>query len=349
MKTFQCLCGAPLFFENTQCRACGRKVAFSAEQMAMVCVDAAEEKGLKLCDNNVKENVCNWLVDDGQALCRACRLNHTIPNLEAHPAHRLYWARLESAKRRAVYSLLSLGLPVRSKTEDPEKGLAFSFMADADPDSEFTEFLPGVEKIYTGHDSGHIVINLAEADEIARTRARLKLGERYRTILGHFRHELGHYYWDLLIADSPWLEPCRKLFGDDRLDYGEAIDRHYKEGPPKDWEENYVSAYATMHPWEDWAETWSHYIHMVDTLDTAHHFTIAVQGRHIVPRGTPQDEDNPERAWNFERLFTDWLMLVVPLNELNRSMGYDEPYPFVLTDPIKEKLHFVHQVLKRSV
>ena len=91
------------------------------------------------------------------------------------------------------------------------------------------------------------------------------MGEPYRTLLGHFRHEVGHYYWDLLVRDGGRLEACRAVFGDDREDYGEALKRHYAEGAPADWQANFVSAYATTHAWEDFAETWAHYLHMVDS------------------------------------------------------------------------------------
>jgi hypothetical protein len=89
-------------------------------------------------------------------------------------------------------------------------------------------------------------------------------------LLGHFRHEVGHYFWDRLVATDPHqLEEFRVLFGDDRQDYGEALKRHYDEGAPANWQDTYISMYATMHPWEDFAETWAHYLHIVDTLETA--------------------------------------------------------------------------------
>ncbi len=339
MKTFQCYCGAPLYFENTYCSACGSQVGFNPDSMSMTTLANAATLGLRACDNYVKENVCNWFFPETHYnFCRACRLNQVIPNLSTYCAHRVYWSRLETAKRRAVYSLLLLELPVIGKGEDAQNGLAFSFMADSDPASEFTAKLPDVEKIVTGHDSGHITINLAEADDVARARARVRLGERYRTILGHFRHELGHYYWDRLVAHSNNMLRYRSLFGDETIDYAQAIDQYYKNGPPDDWTQHYVSAYAAMHPFEDWAETWSHYMHIVDTLDTAYHFKVGIDHHRIAPHGT-----------SFEQLFNDWITLVIPLNELNLSLGYDDSYPFVLTDTIRQKLQFVHEVIANRV
>ena len=176
------------------------------------------------------------------------------------------WRALEAAKRRLIYALKRLGLPLEAKREDAAKGLAFDFLADAGPG----------QPVMTGHDDGLITINIAEADSAERERRRLELGEPYRTLLGHLRHEVGHYYWDVLVRDGGKIEACRAVFGDESVDYQEALDRHYQTGAPAGWEENFVSAYATMHPWEDFAETWTHYLHMVDTLDTAASFGMAV-------------------------------------------------------------------------
>ncbi len=106
---------------------------------------------------------------------------------------------------------------------------------------------------------------------------RVQMHEPYRTLLGHFRHEVGHYYWDRLIAETRWQEGYRNLFGDERASYADALDHHYKNGAPDNWQESSVSAYATMHPWEDWAETWAHYLHMMDAVDTALGFGMSAR------------------------------------------------------------------------
>src|SRR5437868_9942335 len=129
----------------------------------------------------------------------------------------------------------------------------------------------------TGHKDGIVTMKVEEADDVTRVRVRTQMREPYRTLLGHFRHETGHYYWDRLIANSDWLEPFRGLFGDERASYAEALDRHYQQGAPLDWQPQYVSAYATMHPWEDWAETWAHYLHMMDAVDTALGFGMSAR------------------------------------------------------------------------
>ena len=345
MRTFLCQCGNRVYFESVRCEACGRALGFLPDTLTLHALEPDAQGGwqtlpegrqCRSCANAVQYEVCNWLVpaEDPVALCRACRLNRIIPDLSV-PGHQDYWQRIESAKRRVLYTLLDLGLPVQSLEEDPQQGLAFRFLADANAGSEFMEPVPGQPPVYTGHDLGVITLNLAEADDVARTRVRERLGERYRTLVGHFRHETGHYYWERLVNGTPRLAAFRKRFGDERLDYSQALQSHYNNGPPPDWQQHCVSAYAASHPWEDWAETWAHYLHMVDTLDTARDYALSVRGSPIASRDESRD---------FERLLEDWVRLGLLVNSLNRSLGMEDPYPFVLTDTVKEKLRFVHEV-----
>jgi hypothetical protein len=294
-----------------------------------------------LCQNGWEHEVCNWAVPAAEAepYCRACRLNQTIPNL-GDPAAKEAWHRLEIAKRRLLCTLFDLRLPVESKAVDPERGLAFSFLKNE-----------GDAIVFTGHNDGLITINIAEADDPFREKTRVQMGETYRTLLGHFRHEIGHYYWDRLIADGPWLAGFRSRFGDERADYGEAQQRHYQSGPPPDWGRHFVSAYASMHPWEDWAETWAHYLHMSDTLETARAYGLALR-----PRPTSDGASHPVSTLavrrldphSFDDLVSGWVPLAVALNSLNRSMGLADPYPFVLSEAAIEKLRFAHQVIEGS-
>ncbi|HEX5049040.1 MAG TPA: putative zinc-binding metallopeptidase, partial [Gammaproteobacteria bacterium] len=157
-------------------------------------------------------------------------------------------------------------------------------------------------------------------------------------VLGHLRHEVGHYYWYLLVDGTPRVAAFRNLFGDERASYADAQRRHYDQGPPEDWQTSFVSAYASLHPWEDFAETWAHYIHIVDTLESAHASSLSLAGR-------PLDSPLPlstERA--FADVLDDWRPLAVCLNQLNRSMGLPDAYPFVLTDRVADKLAFVHNI-----
>ena len=176
---------------------------------------------------------------------------------------------METAKRRLVYSLLNLKLPVANKSEDPRQGLAFAFLSDVvKPDGS-------VSKILTGHENGLITLNIAEADDATREKVRLAMNEPYRTLLGHFRHEIGHYYWGRLVRGTNFLEPYRELFGNEEANYDEALKRYYASGPPVNWQDNYISAYATSHPWEDWAETWAHFMHIQDAVEVANDFGLA--------------------------------------------------------------------------
>lgn len=292
---------------------------------------------VRVCGNQIDHGACNWAVPeaDTHRFCQACRLNDVIPNL-SEPGAQDAWIRIEQAKRRLVFQLLALGLPVEPRTEQP-KGLAFAFKKD----------LPGEEKVMIGQESGLITINIAEADSPFREKTRLSLGESYRTLLGHFRHEIGHYYCERLVLDSPFVGPFRELFGDERASYDDAVAVHYRDGAPADWPTKYVSSYATMHPHEDWAETWAHYLHMVDTLETARSFGIALRSN--VAKGVQKLEVLTTKLDfdDFDELIHAWVPLTIALNSLNRSMGLRDLYPFVLPDLALQKIRFVHDVIEK--
>jgi hypothetical protein len=301
-----------------------------------------ERNRYRLCANYARENVCNWMVpaEDPHAFCRACRLNAIIPDLSV-PGNRAHWSRLETAKRRLVYGLLQLGLPVVDRTEDPRRGLAFRFLADAQP--SFRES----GKVMTGHADGVITINLMEADSALREQLRLDMDEVYRTILGHFRHESGHYYWERLIRRERHHEPFRALFGDERADYDQALATHYSAGPPADWAQRYVTPYASMHPWEDWAETWAHYLHICDTLETAGAFDVRVRAPGLEDANAHVAIGRDMfRASAFDALMEQWYPLTFAVNSINRSMGQPDLYPFVLSPSALDKLRFVHEVVR---
>ncbi|HKU44835.1 MAG TPA: putative zinc-binding metallopeptidase [Polyangiales bacterium] len=348
MQLFTCACGQIVFFESKVCTTCNRRLAFLPEAMVVSALEPAAEQGLfvaqharangalyRLCQNELEHGVCSWGVAqaDADPLCFSCRLNDTIPDL-TKPESKLAWGRLELAKRRMLYTLLELGLPLRTHLEQPNGGLKFAFMESRKN-----------KQVFTGQDNGLITINIDEADDPRREKTRQEMGEAYRTLVGHFRHEIGHFYWDQLIKDSARLTGFRELFGDETFDYQQALDKHYKNGPPEDWPANFVSAYATMHPWEDWAETWAHYLHMVDTLGTARSYGLVVGQRPMdAPPLTAINIPATDFA-SFDSLIMSWLPLTLALNSLDRSMGHPDSYPFVLTDPALKKLRFVHDVV----
>jgi hypothetical protein len=347
MKTFHCdKCGQQVFFENVRCENCGSMLGYQPEHHAISSFEPAGEnvwrslnpanEGLlyKQCINYSREDVCNWMLpaDAPSELCASCQLTHIIPALSSEK-NRLYWKRLEAAKRRLLYSLWDLRLQPTPKINDPDAGLAFEFLEDT-PE----------KRVMTGHANGLITLNIAEADPAHREKTREQMGEPYRTLLGHFRHESGHYYFDRLIVDTKWIAPYRELFGDERQDYGECLQRHYKEGPPPDWDSRFISSYASSHPWEDWAETWAHYLHMVDTLDTAYACGMTLQPKKA---GEPElkIEERPARSTAFDDVIKEWFALSYVLNSLNRSVGMPDPYPFTLSTPVINKLRFVHEVV----
>jgi hypothetical protein len=347
MQVFECgNCGARLHFENTRCLSCGCEVGF-APMLGQVISLLPMQNGVhavagdwtaglwRKCHNYQFEHVCNWLVpaDHPSAFCVACELNRTIPDLTIE-INRMLWGKIESAKRRLIFSLLQLRLPLFSKALDPSRGLAFDFIADTEP-----VFAEG-SNVMTGHQNGVITINLAEADDAVRERMRLNLREVYRTLLGHLRHESGHYYWDLLVRDSHRIDDFRAVFGDERADYNAALARYYSQQTPSGWETNYVTRYASAHPWEDWAETWAHYLHIIDTLQTA-----AAQGVSLETPLGPRRFTDPLRR-DFTSILEDWQSLRIVLNSLNRSMGLPDAYPFVITPLIGNKLAFIHDWIR---
>ena len=160
----------------------------------------------------------------------------------------------------------------------------------------------------TGHLNGVVTINVSEADDAERERRRAGLAEPYRTLLGHMRHEVGHYYWKRLVTgDADRLARFRELFGDDRDDYAAALTRHYQSGPPQDWQDRFVSAYASAHAWEDWAETWAHYLHMTDTIEIAATCGVSLRPRRPDEPSlvrVPSNVATPDGS--FDRLLDSW-------------------------------------------
>ncbi|KAA5843407.1 hypothetical protein F2A38_08935 [Pseudomonas chlororaphis] len=353
-KVWRCRCGQSLFFRNSQCLACSAALGYQPEQSRLSSLqpgpeadtwrlDVDPQAGLfRRCANLDTPAACNWLVPAYGAgtLCVACRLNRTIPDLGV-PENPERWRMVEIAKRRLVAQLVSLGLPLIAKAEDEEAGLAFDFVGID---------LQGRAPM-TGHANGLITLDIKEADDAYREQVRVQMREPYRTLLGHFRHEVGHYYWDRLIAGSHWLEPCRALFGDERASYAEALERHYQQGAPNDWSQTCVSAYATMHPWEDWAETWAHYLHMMDAVDTALGFGMSAREMDFdyqpFPLDTLYDPQHPGGP-AFLSFVNAWIELAGMLNELSRSMGQPDFYPFILPPAVITKLHFIHLVIQQA-
>lgn len=359
-RTYTCRCGSLIFFRNSICLNCRTALGYEPQVGKVLPLDEGPQPNTWVladkyvagkadlywrCANIKTAAACNWLVpisgvEHPQSLCASCRLNRTIPDL-SHAENQILWAAIETAKRRVVSALIALGLPVFSKvTEEPQRGLAFDILRSPE----------GGPRVLTGHDDGLITLNIEEADDVTRERIRKQLHEPYRTLVGHLRHEVGHYYWDRLVDNTRNLEPYRELFGDERVNYEEALKRNYEKGPRPDWPAFFVSAYASVHPWEDWAETWAHYMHMLDTLSTALSFGLSAESVEM-----PFIPFTPTALWergtdkeSFLALLNTWLKLTAVLNELCRSMGQPDFYPFTLPTATVRKLHFIHTVIRTA-
>jgi hypothetical protein len=348
MRLFMCQsCQQILYFENTVCEKCSHRLGFIAETATLSALQADGDLWRSLAPPgrvyrfcaNAGHDACNWLVEasSSQAFCLCCRHNRTIPDVTV-AGNIAAWRKIEMAKHRLFYSLLRLGLPLPTRVEDAAAGLAFDFLAEP-PHADGPS-------VMTGHDNGLITIALTEADDAHREKSRVAMHEPYRTLLGHFRHEIGHYFWDRLVRDRDRLDACRTLFGDDGKDYDAALQLYYANGAPADWQSRFVSMYAASHPWEDFAETWAHYLHIVDTLEIARAFGISTHPG--LTRGDELDatvDFDPYRATGMARLVDSWLPLSLALNSLNRAMGQSDLYPFVLSPPAIEKLGFVHDLV----
>ena len=345
MKIFQCgHCNASVFFENYSCDNCGHLTGYRALDHKMLTfspdiaalISDREHDEYKYCKNNTYK-VCNWVLekDDPEDYCSACQLNRTIPNLSITDSDNFEnWQHLEVAKHRLVYQLQKIGLPLESKLKH-DHGLCFDFVEKLNN-----------PKLMTGHADGVITILIREGNSVLREQARKEMIEPYRTLVGHLRHEVGHYFWNVLVRDdAKILAEYRTIFGDESQDYSEALQSYYKEGAPKDWQKSFISAYATSHSWEDWAETWAHYLHIMDMVETAYFFRLNVRPKFKSKALKTKVSFDPYSKANFDVILRKCVPLSLAVNSINRAMGIPDVYPFVISPPIIEKLKFIHRLL----
>jgi hypothetical protein len=352
MRLFQCqACKNIVYFENTSCERCQHRLGYAPESEIVYAMEPSGDAWTAVGHSqlsrdfcaNAEHNACNWLTAPNSAdhYCVACQHNEIIPDL-AKPGNLEAWQRLELAKHRLFYSLLRWKFPLKTKIENPEHGLVFDFLAEPPVDSGPT--------VMTGHENGVITIALIEADDAEREKRRHEMREPYRTLLGHFRHEVGHYYWDILVRDAGRLDACRVVFGDDRQDYQAGLRSHYDLGAPPDWQDNFVSSYATTHPWEDFAETWAHYFHIVDTLEMASAFGMSLKARLDADAALQASIDfDPYQSSDLEQIIGAWLPFALAMNSVNRAIGQGDLYPFVLAKPVINKLAFMHALIHRDI
>jgi hypothetical protein len=342
MRNFACTnCGHEVFFENVSCLACDHALGFDPAVGKMVALEpvddrthravgnANENRRVSHCDNR-QYGVCNWLrpADSAGGLCLACGANRTIPNL-AEDGSLSAWRELETAKKRLIYALLRFGMPMDGSRWNKGR-LAFDFVRNAT----------------TGHLNGVITIDIAEADTVERVRQREYFGEPYRSLLGHLRHESGHFYWMILVEAAGHAEEFRALFGDERQNYDQALANHHRNGPRTDWQGEFITAYASVHPWEDWAETWALYLHIVDGVDTADAEARRFRAAGMAGPGGAGTGFDAYRAPSVQSLLDRWIPLTIAMNSMSRSMGHEDFYSFALPPPARDKLAFVHRLVR---
>jgi hypothetical protein len=328
---FTCpVCERLVTFESSECLHCASQLGYDPTTAAMRALQAG---GPQRCAN-AQLVACNWLAGSAEELCSSCALTRTRPN-DADRDGLGGLAEAEAAKRRLLFELADLRLPIVSWREQPG-GLAFDLLS-----SEPTA-------VTTGHADGVITLDLDETDPAHREQMRVRLGEPYRTVLGHLRHEVAHYYQPILLTPGSAAEArCRELFGDERESYQEAMDRYYESGAPAGWEQSFVSAYATMHPWEDWAETFAHYLHVRDTLQTAAAYGVRIDGPSIASTDSaPLRSSPPTTPTDTHTMLQAWIPLTYALNAISRSMGALDLYPFILTPAIEAKLELIDTLIR---
>lgn len=339
-------------FVNQQCPFCGTHVGIHLPSRSLV---VADRDGIDIdgrhwvrC-SNWDDTGCNWMAPAEVEMesagmrgrCFAESLLRAIPD----PTDTIAMDKLRPATldlRLLIYQLADLGLPVEPFWRS-EGGLAFDLR------SSLTTGKP----VMIGHANGVITIDLAETQDAYRERLRVNLGEAYRTMLGHYRHEVGHYYEHVLVETGDganrYLDECRQLFGDERASYSDALDRHYKFGAPENWRDSYISEYATMHPWEDFAECFAHYLHITGTIDTARESGLMLDKEQV--RFSMDRDIVPLQSYAhqpIERLLYDWKWLATMFNRVNAAMGRRPLYPFEIPKPVVDKLGFVHRVIRES-
>jgi hypothetical protein len=333
VQVFSCPgCGQLVFFSNTACLRCGAAFAFDPDRMAMVAVGPDT-----LVCREADRTGCNWVASTDDGRCESCVLTRARPpDDDLSVVQRLRVA--EAAKRRLLFQLRSLGLPVERRDEAAGSGVAFDLLHGTDE-------VP----VITGHLGGVITLDLAESDAVHRERVRTKLSEPYRTVVGHLRHEIGHYFFPVLVGPDD-VDRVRGWFGDETVDYQAALERHYRDGPPPDWAEDHISEYATMHPAEDWAETFAHYLHLRGVLQTAAAYGLKVDGPDLPSSPSTPLHADPSALDedDIHDVIGTWLPLSYALNAVSRSMGEDDLYPFVLSPRVMAKLAVVHELVRSA-
>lgn len=268
---------------------------------------------------------CNWIAPEEGAFCRSCAMTALAPDPQI-PNAIPNWAETEAAKR---WVLDNLGRWHWFRPEDSGTRPIFHMLAD------------GVTTAAMGHGDGVVTISVSEADPVIRVTRREALDEPYRTMIGHIRHEIAHMLWWRLSLREDFLLAFREMFGDERVDYTSALQKHYNQGPPKDWELFYLTSYASSHPHEDWAETAAHLLHLTDITDSF----VATE---LTSPELPGHGWSPYSEPDADLLIHVATTLATRVNHINRSMGLADVYLYAHSEKAHRKLAFVHNWLRRG-
>ena len=340
MRRFYCHCGHEVNFHEHFCKACGRDLAYDPkigtlwsgelrDSNQFFAHSQGHQKNLlfQTCSHRHHDVGCNWLLIQGDDNCQciACRTTRVIPD-QTHEKNANRWFRLERSKRQLFQTLIDLQL-IKANRPVEFSDLQFDFLEDKRSNPSLD-----LDHVLSGHCDGLITINAAEADESFLHTMKEQMQELYRSLLGHFRHEIGHYFWLKFFNSEEKIQQFREVFGDERQDYAQALQGYYDANNQSHWRSRYITPYASSHPHEDWAETWAHYLHIVDTLQTAQSFGLSIY--------EPQ-------AHNFDHWFNEWRRVSQVMNALNRSMGLAEPYPFRVSEMVEGKLRFIDETIAR--
>lgn len=338
MHVFHCdRCGAILPFDAATCGSCDAIIGYVGDDRRLrVLSPTADPAVFRLdgADQLVWHCLnaawgCNWTVPNeaDNTWCRSCQLTRGRPDV-GRPDAVAAWVEAEAAKRRLVHQLDGVGLPIVVRSDANPDGLAFDLV-----------HLPGEGGI-TGHLDGVVTLDLTETDEVHRDDLRRRLGEPFRTVIGHLRHEVGHHYWGYLVQPGDGLDEFHDLFGDPELDYAAAIDQYYATATA-DWDATrFISSYATSHPHEDWAETWAHYLHITDALDTA------VAHDLVPPDSAGLLIGDHVGALEFGEILDAWRPINRAVSAVAATLGTPPPYPFEPSGRVIDKLSFVHRRLR---
>ena len=334
MRRFTCeSCAEEVAFDALRCASCSSPLGYVPAQQAVKVLHPAagavsfsisgDDAEFWRCPNSARG--CNWVLPagTGDIWCRSCGLTPGRPD-ETNPDALAAWSTAEAVKRRLVHQLDHLALPIDPRSDATPDGLAFDLV-----------YVPG-QFGPAGKVDEAVTLDLADADVQDVGAPPRRVHAPFRTLIGNLRHKVGHHYWHRLVGQSDHVTPFRRLFGDERADYPAAIEPH-QAAVAHHWDASrFVTGRAESHPFEDWAETFAHYLHILDATDTAEAYRLP-DGQ--CEMGRPQSSPG---GGTFAEILRLWRPTAPAVNALAASLGLPAVYPFQLTGVVLQKFEFVH-------